>query len=89
MQPAAQVPPLHAGVIPPQTVPHLPQFFGSLVVSVQLPPQTISPIGQAHAALAHNWPIGQAMPHLPQSAGSLARSTHIPAQKVVPFGQLD
>jgi hypothetical protein len=54
----------------PQAVPHPPQFAGSVAVSTQVPPQSISPVGQTHAPEAlHDWPVGQ-MPHEPPQPSS-------------------
>ena len=59
-----------------QVVPHMPQFFGSLVTSVHTVLQRICPDGQPHVPFVHCVPARQAMPQPPQFAGSLLMSTH-------------
>lgn len=57
----------------PHTVPHMPQFVGSLVVSTQAPPQSVVPPMQfaAQAPLEQTWPPGQMVPHMPQLLESI------------------
>jgi hypothetical protein len=38
--------------LPAQVVPHLPQFFGSLVVSTQAPLQAVAPALHVHLPAA-------------------------------------
>jgi hypothetical protein len=60
--------PLHSFVLEPHThdpawqtapalhlVPQAPQFVGSMVVSVQRPPQNVSPTRHAHEPPLHDW----------------------------------
>jgi hypothetical protein len=82
-QPASHAPATQ--VLPrPQRLPHVPQLFGSVVVSVHSPLQLVSPPPQTHAPLVHDAPVPQALPHAPQSNGSLVRSTHALLQFVRP-----
>lgn len=47
-------------------VPHIPQFFGSTVVSVQTPPHSVSWVGHAQLPAAQYSPPVQITPHPPQ-----------------------
>lgn len=74
----------------PQSLPHDPQLFRSLLVSTHWPSQSASPALHLtphwlfeHVALA---PAGaaQARPHCPQFARSVCVSTQLPAQGTSP-----
>jgi hypothetical protein len=75
-----------------QTLPHVPQFVGSLLVVRQpLSPQHICPAphagmqpAAAHMPPTQSWPAPQAIPHPPQLAGSLVSFTHAAPQHVRP-----
>ncbi len=75
---------MHVAIAPTaaQTPPHDPQWFGSLLVSKQVPPQHVPLFGhwllfvQKHWPFWHDWPIWQKVPQLPQLLGSLETSTH-------------
>lgn len=56
-----------------QTIPHPPQFLESLVVSTQLPLQTVP----AHDPLRQHVPLGQVFPQLPQLLLSVWVLTHV------------
>jgi hypothetical protein len=64
-----------------QTIPHMPQFIGSLVVSRQLPLQQLRPVGQGspppqrHMPAEQLSPIAHRRPTSPQFIGSVMRST--------------
>ena len=92
--PAGQLVPgagqLHAPLVHlpavPQERPHPPQFAGSDVGSVHVPPpppkppppQTMSPVGQLHTPLTQLAPLAHLRPHAPQLFGSVARTAHPP-----------
>ena len=63
---------------PSQTVPHVPQFEGSVCVSTQLPEQLSAPFGHDMPQLPfeHTRPAPQAVSQLPQCAPSVCVSTH-------------
>jgi hypothetical protein len=48
-----------------QLVPQAPQLLVLVVVSTQVPPQLVWPVGQ-HMPLEQTLPLGQAVPHAPQ-----------------------
>ncbi len=65
-----------------QSLPHMPQWFGSSVVSVHAcaPPKPLlhsvfMPSGQVHAPARHAEPLGQRKPQVLQLSGSVLRST--------------
>ena len=61
-----------------QAAPQVEQLFGSLVVSVHCPPQSVWPLpGQlmVHALAEQTSPVAQALAHAPQFSGSEARAT--------------
>jgi hypothetical protein len=68
------VPPTQLAVAP-QTVPHAPQLFPSLLRSVQAAsapvPQISWLVGQTHALFTHEEPMGHTAPHAPQLFWSL------------------
>jgi hypothetical protein len=57
------------------TLPHAPQFEGSLCVSLHV---------GAHLPLVHTSPLGQALPHAPQFVSLCVTSTQLPLQSVSP-----
>src|SRR5687767_1088717 len=67
-----------------QTVVHIPQWVGSLVISTQTPPQSVSPPGHAHIPARHSIPPEQTTPQAPQLVSSLSRLTQVPPQSVRP-----
>jgi len=74
-----QVPWLHSGVEPLQTLPQAPQLFGSPRTFTQLDPHWVRPVAQltvTHAPETQAWPPAQAVPHLPQFAGSYCTFEH-------------
>jgi hypothetical protein len=88
-----QVPPTHASV-PVHTLPHIPQFDGSLFRLTQVVGltvgQAVCPVPQTepHFLAVQNWPAMQALPQLPQLAGSLLRFAQVvPLQRVSPTVQ--
>ncbi len=75
-------------VFGPQTLPHAPQLFGSVRVSMQLPPaQTVSGALQKHVPVMHAMPGSHALPQLPQFFGSDCVLVHAPLQNDWPSGQ--
>jgi hypothetical protein len=68
--------------------PQAPQLFGSLDVSTQTPPQSVSAgiwVGQAQRPAVQMNPLGQTCPQAPQLFGSSVRRTHRPPQSTLPF----
>lgn len=61
----------------PQVVPQLPQLFGSLVGSMQVPLHESSLPGQPHRLLTQSSPALQTFPHVPQLFGSVEPSTQL------------
>ena len=59
-----------------QTVPQAPQLLLLIVVSTQMPLQSVSPAGHLHWPAWHVSPPVQALPHLPQSRRLACRLTH-------------
>jgi hypothetical protein len=51
-----------------QCVPHVPQLFGSLVVSVHVPLHDIIPAGHTHDPPTQTRPAAHACAHVPQFA---------------------
>jgi superoxide dismutase, Fe-Mn family len=86
---AWQVPFAQAGVAPEHTVPHAPQFAGSVFGFEHLPPQSMVPLGQPHAPITHACVAGHALPQPPQLAASVLVLMQRPSQNAVPIGQLD
>jgi len=77
--PLQTLPPVHV-------VPQPPQLEESVVVSVQLPPQSVWPPGQVQVPV-QPLPPEHAIPHAPQLSGLVAVSTHTPLpQSVWPKG---
>lgn len=77
-------------VLQPASQP--PQLAVLVVVSTQVPPQTVGvPAGQLGTQVDDTQsgvPVGHALSHAEQCSGSLVRSTHVPPQLVVPPSQL-
>jgi hypothetical protein len=61
---------------------HLPQLLRSLVVSTQIPEQSVSPVGQTHLLAEQILPPVHLVPQEPQLLVSLVRLTHEPEQAV-------
>jgi hypothetical protein len=59
-----------------QAFPHVPQFAGSVCVSLQAVPQIVCPVGQPHAPAVQVWPAWQAFPQAPQFATSVWVNAH-------------
>src|SRR5580658_4004185 len=72
-------------------LPHVPQFWESIFVLVQTPPQSVVPLPQlgAHVPAEHTSPVGQALPHLPQLASSVIGSTQTDPHWRLPAPQLE
>jgi hypothetical protein len=58
-------------------MPHVPQLETSVIVSTQLPLQSIVPDGQPQVPEAHSSPASHAVSQSPQWASSVMRSTQI------------
>jgi hypothetical protein len=90
MQLTSPVGQLHAPAVQvpvPQLRPQTPQFFVSVVVLTQVPPQTFGvPVGHAHAPLVQLAPVAHLVPHEPQFVVSLDRSAHVVPQLTLPVG---
>jgi hypothetical protein len=86
-QPAAQAP-FTQVLAPMQRVPQAPQFRGSVLRSVQVPLQLVSPPPQVQAPLVQLAPVPHTVPQAPQSLGSLVRSTQALSQLVSPAPQV-
>lgn len=76
--PQMQLPPLQSGASGVHTVPHPPQFAGSMVVSAHVPAQHAWPAPHAAPLLPHTHipatqlsPIAQRRPIIPQLLGSV------------------
>jgi hypothetical protein len=82
-QPAVHVPPTHV-LFGPQRSPQVPQFRGSVSVSVQTPLQLVSPPPHTHEPFVQLEPVPHWVPQAPQSNGSLVRLTHALLQLVRP-----
>jgi hypothetical protein len=63
-----------------QTLPQLPQFCGSVSRFLQIPLQSVSPVGQAQVPFWHVFPPVHTCPQLPQFCGSVSRFLHTPLQ---------
>jgi hypothetical protein len=74
-QPAAQAPFEQTLVAPEHTVPHAPQFFGSLAVFTHALPQRVSPAGHVHLLSPHCSVAPHAVVQAPQCVASLVVST--------------
>jgi hypothetical protein len=80
---AMQLPPMQLSPLE-HTVPQLPQFLASLLVSVHTPLQVVWPKGQVQRLLTQCCPEPkvQDVPQLPQLRSSLVMSTQAPLQLV-------
>jgi hypothetical protein len=63
----------HGTHIPPlqtkaaeHVTPHRPQLLGSIIVSVQVPPQSVFPIAHSQTPAVHASSAGQTLPQVPQ-----------------------
>jgi hypothetical protein len=65
-----------------QTVAQVPQCIGSVLVLMQVPPQSVFPTSQTQAPAEHTLPPPQAAPQAPQCPSLELRSTHTPPQAV-------
>jgi hypothetical protein len=72
------------------TVPHAPQWFGSLERDTHDPPQFVAPAPQdaVHAPAEHTVPAPHARPQAPQLALSVERFVQVPEQSVRPAPQV-
>jgi len=86
---ATHAPAWQSGAPPEQTVPHAPQFAGSLESSRHVPPHAVPPWGQAQAPAMHAAEVGHAVPQVPQFDGSLAVATHDVPHSVRPTAHAD
>ena len=86
---ATHRPAWQSGVAPAQTVPHAPQFAGSVASSRHAPPHTIPPCGHAQAPAMHAADDGHVIPHPPQFDASLDVATHAEAHAVRPTAHAD
>jgi hypothetical protein len=78
------VPSEQRGVLPPQRLPHEPQFALFAVVSTQLPrpprrpsAHCVRPAAQLHVPSTHEPPNGHSVPHEPQFAALVNVSTQV------------
>jgi hypothetical protein len=69
-----------------QLLPHLPQLLTSLVVSTQLPLQSIWPEGHSQAPALQICPVLHRRPQASQLEGSVWRSTQLVPHAVCPEG---
>ena len=79
LQPLPHTPAEHTGVEPEQTVPHPPQLFLSLDVSVQTPPHAVPVPGHLHAPDMQCWPPVHATHVAPQCVSSVEVLAHVPS----------
>jgi hypothetical protein len=68
------------------TVPHAPQFIGSVCGSMQVLLQTSRGDSQSHRPATQPTPDGHTLRHAPQFALSVCGSTQLPAQFAWPIG---
>jgi len=66
-------------------MPHPPQLFGSVPVSLHVPLHDSVFCGQAHWLAVHVSPLGHAIPHAPQFFASLVVSMHVVPHSVSPI----
>jgi hypothetical protein len=73
-----------------QALPHVPQFFGSLLRLEHAPPQTVRPEPHPwHTPLRQGWPVAHLLPQEPQLLVSVWRFLQeLPEQRVSPLPQL-
>jgi hypothetical protein len=62
-----------------QTLPHVPQLFRSLLVSVHVPLQAVPLAHPPQTPFEQSSPLGQALPQLPQLSGSSPRLASQPS----------
>jgi hypothetical protein len=89
-QPFEQAPSTHAFPVP-QSLPQLPQFFGSLFVFVHTAPHAVALPGHVHTPSTHEAPFGH-VPHPPPSrAGppSFEPASGSPVGESTPVAQAD
>ena len=74
-----------------QAVPQPPQLVVSVIVSTQVPPHAVCPVGQVtelrHVPAMQVCPVVQVFPQVPQLAASVIVSTQVDPQRVWPVGQ--
>jgi hypothetical protein len=68
-----------------QAWPHPPQWLVSELVSTQVPPQLVVPLGQQMPL--EQLPLGQLVPQLPQLAASWYVLVHAKPPALLPLGQ--
>lgn len=87
LPPQTVVPTLHPALVHdplsqtspvPHLVPHVPQLFGSVAVSVHSPLQSACPAAHWQVPLVQLCPLTHVVPHAPQLVLSDFRSTHAP-----------
>jgi hypothetical protein len=85
--PHVQFPPEHTAPLP-QTLPQLPQSFGSVLVSTHVMLQLVPPLGQKarHVPDWHCCVAEHVVVQLPQCALFELTSTHVPPQSICPVG---
>jgi len=54
-----------------QALSQVPQWFTSVVTSMQAPPHDVWPAGHVHAPALQDCPAAQALPHMPQFNASV------------------
>ncbi len=69
-----------------QTVPQVPQLFGSKLVIVQAVPQSVEPVGHAQRPMLHVWKVPHRVPQAPQFVVLVCVFTQVPPQSVWPVG---
>lgn len=83
---SSQTPFVHAEA--PQLVPQAPQFAGSVLVSVHVPPQEVWPPVQVQTPALHELPGAHGMLQPPQLTTSVSVSTQLFSHWVSPAAQL-
>jgi hypothetical protein len=74
---------------PPQAVSQLPQWFGSVATSTQVPPQLVCPGAvQPQLPLRQVWPAPHAFPQLPQFDESVRTSVQVSPHASKPAPQV-
>jgi hypothetical protein len=69
-----------------QALPQAPQLFGSPVMSVQVPKQSVWPEGHWQVPPLQVAVLGQLLPQVPQLCGSVPVLVQLPEQEVSPVG---
>ena len=72
----------------PQTVPHLPQFWGSVFTALQAPLQATCCVGQVQTPLMQVAPVAHTLPQAPQFTVLVVTSLHTPLQSAEPVAHL-